>query len=156
VEKTLNHYKRLIFARHNAVKSLKGELTLSQMELQGIREAVDAYLQAIKTGKYKFFKRAFYSDADVIYAGESYLDKKATPIKVFADRINERHESGTDSEEIPLGITTSYVGGVANVRLDFKLRIGDKTLFGTDYLNLVKHNDQWKISQKIYDVTKTE
>lgn len=129
---------------------------MSQRELQGIREAVDAYLQAIKTGNYKFFKRAFYPDAVVIYAGEKDLNKKATPIKVFADMVKERHESGTDSEEIPLGITTSYVGGVANVRLDFELKIGERTLYGADYLNLVKHNDQWKISQKIYDVTRTE
>ncbi len=126
------------------------------MELQKIREAVDIYLLAIKTGDYKFFKRAFYPDAVVIYAGENDLEKKVTPIKVFADRIKERHESGTDSEEIPLEVTTSYVGGVANVRLDFKLKIGEKTLYGTDYLNLVKHDNQWKISQKIYDVTRTE
>ncbi len=129
---------------------------LSHMELQKIREAVDIYLLAIKTGDYKFFKRAFYPDAVVIYAGENDLEKKVTPIKVFADRIKERHESGTDSEEIPLEVTTSYVGGVANVRLDFKLKIGEKTLYGTDYLNLVKHDNQWKISQKIYDVTRTE
>ena len=126
------------------------------MELQKIREAVDIYLLAIKTGDYKFFKRAFYPDAVVIYAGENDLEKKVTPIKVFADRIKERHESGTDSEEIPLEVTSSYVGGVANVRLDFKLKIGEKTLYGTDYLNLVKHDNQWKISQKIYDVTRTE
>ena len=129
---------------------------LSHIELQKIREAVDIYLLAIKTGDYKFFKRAFYPDAVVIYAGENDLEKKVTPIKVFADRIKERHESGTDSEEIPLEVTTSYVGGVANVRLDFKLKIGEKTLYGTDYLNLVKHDNQWKISQKIYDVTRTE
>ncbi len=129
---------------------------LSHMELQKIREAVDIYLLAIKTGDYKFFKRAFYPDAVVIYAGENDLEKKVTPIKVFADRIKERHESGTDSEEIPLEVTTSYVGGVANVRLDFQLKIGEKTLYGTDYLNLVKHDNQWKISQKIYDVTRTE
>jgi hypothetical protein len=135
---------------------LKGEIILSQKELQGIMEAVDSYLQAIKTGKYEFFKRAFYPDAVVIYAGERDLDKKATPIKVFADMVKKRHESGTGSEEIPLGITPSYVGGVANVRLDFKLKIGERILFGADYLNLVKHNDQWKISQKIYDVTRTE
>jgi len=126
------------------------------MELQKIREAVDIYLLAIKTGDYKFFKRAFYPDAVVIYAGESDLDKKATPIKVFADRIRQRHDSGMGSEETPLEVTTSYVGGVANVRLDFKLKIGEKTLYGTDYLNLVKHDNQWKISQKIYDVTRTE
>ena len=126
------------------------------MELQKIREAVDIYLLAIKTGDYKFFKRAFYPDAVVIYAGENDLKKKVTPIKVFADRIKKRHESGTDSEEIPLEVTTSYVGGVANVRLDFKLKIGENTLYGTDYLNLVKHDNQWKISQKIYDVTRTE
>ena len=129
---------------------------MSHMELQKIREAVDIYLLAIKTGDYKFFKRAFYPDAVVIYAGENDLEKKVTPIKVFADRIKERHESGTDSEEIPLEVTTSYVGGVANVRLDFKLKIGEKTLYGTDYLNLVKQDNQWKISQKIYDVTRTE
>ena len=135
---------------------LKGGLILSQTEQQEIREVVDIYLQAIKTGDYKFFKRAFYPDAVVIYAGESDLGKKATPIKVFADSVRQRHDSGMGSEEIPLEVTTSYVGGVANVRLDFKLKIGEKTLFGTDFLNLVKHDNQWKISQKIYDVTRTE
>jgi len=135
---------------------LFGGLVLSTSELPGIQDAVDAYLQAIRTGEATYFERAFDRDAVVIYAGERDRDKMVTPIEVFAERIKERNASGIDSEEIPLGITTSYVGGVANVRLDFKLRIGDRILYGADYLNLVKHQDQWKISQKIYDVTRTE
>jgi hypothetical protein len=135
---------------------LLGGLVVSTSELHGIQDAVDAYLRAIKTGEATYFERAFYRDAVVIYAGEQDRDKMVTPIKVFAERITDRHASGIDSEEIPVGITTSYVGDVANVRLDFKLRIGERTLYGADYLNLVKHRDQWKISQKIYDVTRTE
>ena len=49
----------------------------------------------------------------------------------------------------------SYVGNVANVRLDFERRIGEQTLYGTDYFNMVKRNGVWRISQKIYDVTHT-
>jgi len=152
----LRRCKRFLWVQYSAVTRLLGGLFLSTSELQGIQDAVDAYLQAIRTGEATYFARAFYRDAVVIYAGERDQDKMVTPIRVFAERIKDRHMSGIDSEEIPLGITTSYVGDVANVRLDFKLRIGERILYGADYLNLVKHRDQWKISQKIYDVTRTE
>jgi len=129
---------------------------MSKIEEQEIWKAIDAYLQAIKTGDPKFFKRAFYPEAVVINTGENDPEKANIPIADFANRVKTRCESGIYSEEIPLGATISYLGRVANVRLDFKLRIGDQTLYGADYLNLVKRDEQWKISQKIYYVMRTE
>jgi hypothetical protein len=51
-------------------------------------------------------------------------------------------------------VSVSYVGAAANVRLDFELRIGENTVWGTDYFNMVKHGSVWRITQKIYAVTR--
>jgi hypothetical protein len=120
-----------------------------------IGETIEAYLQAIKTGRTEHFERAFYSDSVVINAGEADVSASVMPIAAFSERVKTRHDSGVVVEEIPLGVTVSYVGNVANVRLDFELRIGDQSLYGTDYFNMVKRNEVWRISQKIYDVTHT-
>ena len=120
-----------------------------------IEETIEAYLQAIKTGGEEHFKRAFYPDSVVINASEGDVTKSVIPITAFSKRVKSRHDAGTDVEEVPLGVTMSYVGNVANVRLDFELRIGEQTLYGTDYFNMVKRNGVWRISQKIYDVTHT-
>jgi hypothetical protein len=125
-------------------------------EEKQIMDAIEAYLEAIKTGDEDMFNRAFRSDSVVIFASESDDDKLVTSIKDFAERVKQRHEAGTNVEEIPLGISSSYLGKVGNVRVDFKLVIGEQTLYGTDYFNLIKRDNEWKISQKIYDVTKTE
>ena len=122
-------------------------------EEKAIGEAVEAYLEAIKTGDQTYFERAFYPDSVVINAGEDDPSQSVIPIADFSERVKARHETGIYVEEVPLGITKSYVGRVGNVRLDFKLIIGDKSLYGTDYFNLVKRGGTWRISQKIYDVT---
>ena len=102
-----------------------------------IEETIEAYLQAIKTGGEEHFERAFYPDSVVINASEANVAKSVIPIAEFSERVKSRHDTGTDVEEVPLGVTVSYVGNVANVRLDFELRIGEQTLYGTDYFNMV-------------------
>lgn len=128
-------------------------IKMSVKEVQEIRKTVDAYLDGIRTGEMKHFKRAFYPDSVVVNAGEKDPRKSTTTIDVFAGNVRSRHEEGIRCEEKPLGMTISYVGNAANVRLDFELLIGDRTLYGTDYFNMVKRDGVWKISQKIYDVT---
>lgn len=59
-------------------------------------------------------------------------------------------------EEIAPSLSVSYVGRVANVRLDFKLIYGAQTLYGTDFFNLVWRDGACRITQKIYDVTRAE
>jgi hypothetical protein len=79
-----------------------------------------------------------------------------TPIVVFAQRIRDAHAAGTTVEEIAQSLHVDSVGHVANVRLDFKLVYGEQTLYGTDFINLVRRDGAWRITQKIYDVTGTE
>jgi hypothetical protein len=134
---------------------IKSDLMIANEE-QEIRKVINAYFYALKTGNERYFERAFRSDSVVISAGEKDPEKIVTPIDEFVKRVLKRHEDGTRLEEIPLGITISYVGRVANVRVDFKLIIGEKILYGTDYFNLIKKDGEWKISQKIYDVIKQE
>ena len=129
---------------------------MSQREEQEIRKVIDTYLSAVKTGDTELFEKAFYPDAVVINAGEEDPEKAATPIADFASRIEAGHESGKGPEEAALEVSISESGRVANARVDFELRVGGKVLFGTDFFNLVKRNNQWKITQKIYDVTSTK
>lgn len=124
-------------------------------EIKGLQETVEAYLDAIKTGKNKHFNRAFYPFAHVIPAGENPVESKI-PINDFINRIKARHDQGIKTEEIAQGITYSHSGKVANVKLDFKLIIGENILYGTDYFNMIKHDGVWRISQKIYDVIQTK
>lgn len=124
-------------------------------EQDQISQTIEAYLKAIKTGNPEDFERAFYSDAVVINAGETDIDKSVIPIADFADGVKKRHDDGVDVEEIPLGMTISQVANVGNVRVDFELRIGEVKLFGTDFFNVVKRSGEWRISQKIYDLTHT-
>jgi ketosteroid isomerase-like protein len=126
---------------------------MSLREGEELGKAIDAYLGAIRTGDIRLFERAFYPDSVVIDAGENDPRKATSPIADFAKGVKSLHDQGKNTEEIPLGMTISYVGCAANVRLDFELKIGDQTLYGSDYFNLVKRNGQWKISQKIYYVT---
>jgi len=126
---------------------------MSIKEEKEIGKTIDAYLKAIRTGEMKHFERAFYPNSVVINAGEEDPEKSTTPIADFAKNVRSRHESDVRLEEIPLGKTISYVGNVANVRLDFELIIGNQTHYGTDYFNLTKRDGIWKISQKIYYVT---
>jgi len=137
----------------NTSELVEQRIEMGIKEEQEIAKAVDAYLNGIKTGEMRYFERAFYPDSVVINAGEDDPEKSTRPIDVFARGVRSRHEDGVRCEEIPLGMTVSHIGNAANVRLDFELIIGDQTLYGTDYFNMVKRNGKWKISQKIYDVT---
>jgi len=126
---------------------------MDSKEVEALLATVDYYLKAIKTGEEKWFDKAFYPDSVVINANEDDATKSNIPIQDFVKRIQKRHREGVATEEIPLGYTVSYVGNVGNIRLDFELIVGDQTLWGTDYFNLVKRGGSWKISQKIYYVT---
>jgi hypothetical protein len=125
----------------------------SDIEIKGIQETIQAYLDAIKTGDEKHFRRAFYSFAYIIPSDENPVKSK-THLKNFMRNVQGRHNMGIQSEEKALGTTYSYSGKAANVKMDFKLLIGDETLYGTDYFNLVKYNGVWKITQKIYSINK--
>jgi hypothetical protein len=126
---------------------------MDSKEVEALLATVDYYFKAIKTGEEKWFDKAFYPDSVVINANEDDATKSNIPIQDFVKRIQKRHREGVATEEIPLGYTVSYVGNVGNIRLDFELIVGDQTLWGTDYFNLVKRGGSWKISQKIYYVT---
>ncbi len=128
-------------------------MTHVESEVAAIHETVDAYLKAIKTGKTEHFERAFYPFAHIINAGTEDPDQAKLTRDEFAGRIAKGHEEDTHIEEIAHGVSVSHVGAAANVRLDFELRIGENTVWGTDYFNMVKHGGVWRITQKIYAVT---
>jgi len=117
-----------------------------------IEKTIAEYLTAVRTGLKEHFDRAFYPDAVVINASESDPEKATVSIQDFAKTIKSRIDKGISVEEKPKATNISYAGRVANVRLDFELRIGEQTLHGTDFFNMVKR-EHWRISQKIYDVT---
>ena len=126
---------------------------MSLIDEQEIGKTIESYLKAINTGDPKHLERSFYNDSVIINGGESDPKKSTMSMVEFGEYIKARKDKGISVEDIPLGIMISYVGNVANFRLDFEFKIDGKTLYGTDYLNLVKRNGKWKISQKIYQIT---
>jgi hypothetical protein len=128
-------------------------MTYDDSEVAAIHETVDAYLKAIKTGKTEHFERAFYPFAHIINADTEDPDQVKLTRDEFAGRIAKRHVENMLTEEVAHGVSVSYVGAAANVRVDFELRIGENTVWGTDYFNMVKHGGVWRITQKIYAVT---
>ena len=129
---------------------------MNSHEEEKIQEAIDAYLNAIKTGEAQYFKRAFYDHSAVINGNENDPDKSIMPIDAFSERIKTRINDGLKSQKTPQKIDITYIGTIANVRIDFMLEIGDKIHYGSDFINLVKRDEIWKISQKLYYVTETE
>jgi hypothetical protein len=131
--------------------------TMETNDKDMIMGVIEEYMKSIKTGKDEHFAAAFRDDAVVINASEKEDESKVvTPIADFIARVKKRHEDGIPVEEIPEKITIGIAKDVANARVDFKLIVGDKTIYGTDFFNLIKRDNQWKISQKIYDVQRTE
>ena len=122
-------------------------------DTQDIIETVEAYLKAIKTGGEEDFRRAFYWNAVVINANGDNPEDSAVSIEDFWKRVKDRNDSGLGGEEIAHGVSINQLGGAANVRLDFELVMGEKRMWGTDFFNMVKTGDQWKIAQKIFAVT---
>ena len=122
-------------------------------ETEKIMETINAYLTAIKSGAEEDFRRAFFWNAVVITANGDNPEESAVPIQAFMEKIQTRNMEGQGGEEIAHGITISHVGGAANVRLDFELVFPGMQVWGTDFFNMVRTGDQWKITQKIYAVT---
>ena len=122
-------------------------------DTESILETVDVYLKAIKSGAEEDFRRAFYWNSVVINANGDNPEESAVPIMDFMKRIQERNAKGEGGEEIAHGITVSQLGNAANVRVDFELVFPGLHVWGTDYFNMVKTDDDWKITQKIYAVS---
>lgn len=122
-------------------------------EYQEIVEVIETYLAGMRTGREEYWSRAFYPDCLVIGANEEDAVKSITPIAEYAKFIKAQHDAGTRCEEFLLGSEISFVGNIASVRLDWRFVLGDQTLYGTTYDNMLKRNGQWKISQKIYYIT---
>ena len=122
-------------------------------DTEKILETVETYLRAIRTGSEDDFRKAFYWNAVVINADGKNPEESAEPIEEFMKKVQKRKAEGTKVEEIAHGVIVSQLAGAANVRVDFELVIGDKSLWGTDFFNMVKSEDEWRISQKIYAVT---
>lgn len=122
-------------------------------DTEKIMETVDVYLKAITSGDEKDFRRAFYWNAYVINANGDNPEESAISIQQFMERIQARNEKGESGEEIAHGVTISQVGQSANVRVDFQLIFPGLNVWGTDYFNMVKTGDEWRITQKIYSIT---
>ena len=114
-----------------------------------ISEVVATYLEGMRTGYLRHWEKAFWPSCVVINANEESI----TPIMDYAKYIKEQHEAGIKCEEFPQRSSIRLVGKIANVQLKWIFELGNQTLNGETFFNLVKRNNEWKISQKIYYVT---
>ena len=113
-------------------------------EYEAIAEALRPYIEAAKSGDGAYGRTAFFDHAHIVGSvnGEfSNMDADA-----FTDAITSMGVS-TDVQHRIASIDVSGPAAAA-VRVDFFNWGGFRF---TDFFVLYKHEDQWKISGKVYD-----
>ncbi len=111
-------------------------------DVDGITKVIETYLDGARTGKGAAMKPAFEDGATICgYVGP---DLFSGPIQGLFD-WNDGNGPATDIECVVTRI--DVVGTAASVRLDIENWTGHRF---TDFFNLVKIDDEWKIVSKVF------
>ena len=121
------------------------ELRASEAEAAAARVPLESYINAHATGNPDYIRKAFFPDAKIM----AFRDGKLLNLSVeeFASRFSGKpaaDESQRKRRIDSLDITGN--AGVARIVLDYP----DATL--TDYMSLLKVDDEWKIVNKVFNV----
>ena len=107
-----------------------------------ITKVMQAYIDGARTGSSAAMKPAFHDDATICgYVGPDLFNG---PIQELYD-WNDGNGPATDIEARVTSI--DVVGTAASVRVDVDNWTGERF---TDFFNLVKIDDQWKILSKVF------
>lgn len=127
-----------------AVVSLSAWQAAPSGDEAGVRAALQAYIQGHATGDGAHFTRAFHPDAKLFWIGsDGQVMQRTAPDfikgatgKPAADEAQRRRRIAA------VHVTGNAASGI--VVLDYP------TVKFTDYMNLVKVGDEWKIVNKTY------
>ena len=121
------------------------ELRASEAEAAAARVPLESYINAHATGNPEYIRKAFFTDAKIMAVRDGKLLNLS--VEEFASRFNGKpaaDESQRKRRIDSLDITGN--AGVARIVLDYP----DAIL--TDYMSLLKVDDEWKIVNKVFNV----
>jgi hypothetical protein len=111
-------------------------------ETDAIMKALQGYMTGARSGKGEDMKSSFHADATIFgYVG---TDLFGGPIQMLYD-WNDQNGAARD---VQFRISSMDISGsCASVRIDIDNWTGHRF---TDYFNLVKFGDQWKVVSKVF------
>lgn len=119
----------------------------SSVDENGIREAINYYIEGMRTGNIEILKQGFHQPAILCgYLGDEMI---AAPIEGLYDWVNSN----------PAPVTTGEVFDCVVLSLEITGRVASAKVRETshegaviDYFHLLKDRDRWGIVSKLWDV----
>ena len=125
-----------IFAFYTA-----GNVSAQQSEIEAVKIPLENYLTGHKTGKAEFMEKAMYKDGKLTFI----RDGKYTKIE-FPDYMKlMKGEPAKNESELKRWIESIEITGTVAIG---KLIFDYPNIKITDYMTLLKINDEWKIVHK--------
>ena len=132
------------------METAPGYLTQSDFltEYDAIVKTLQHYIDGSRAGNSELMRPGFHSNATLVgYAGDNLL---FTPVQALFDWIDE---NGPAPEIEPTFASIEVLETIAVVRLEIKQWSGKNAGSGvhmSDVFNLIKTEEGWKISQKMF------
>ena len=121
---------------------MNNKINATPEEENGIRKALNAYIEAAVKGDSKIAKPVFGELATISYSENGSM--VSAPIQALFDYYDQTGPHHAEYEITSLEVA----GNVAIVRIDSKF--GDVSF--DDMFSLVKDGDNWKIVSKVYNI----
>ncbi len=112
-------------------------------EYQAIKEALQPYIEAARTGDGTLMKTAFFEHAHIVGSTNGVFNN--FDVEAFGHRVDNNDPSPDIRHHIAW---IDISGPAAAARVEFS---GWRGFRFTDFFVLYKHNGQWKISGKVYN-----
>lgn len=118
----------------------------SAADHNSIAKVVQNYIDGFLGRDAELLRKTFHGNARLIAIDEGQVSE--SPTSDWFNSIERRRQSGdiaTNANAVITGIDAAGTAAVAKVNITFP------TYGFTDYLSLVKKNDEWIVVNKIYD-----
>ena len=106
------------------------------------------YQDVVRRGDRAGFARLYHPSATISYPeGDQLVTSTAAE---FAAEVAGMVEAGQVVDERTRTLELSVTGSLANLRVGFDLQLADEHFQGTDFYTLIRLDDRWCITHKVY------
>ena len=117
--------------------------TLQDQDEAGVRAALEHYLQGHATGQADHFRQAFHPEAKLFWVSDGELVQRTSEAYIAGARGEPAADEAARVRRIE-SIDITGTAASAKIVLDYP------GVVFTDYMSLLKVNEEWKIVNKIF------
>ena len=123
-------------------------MSATALEEDGIRQAINFYIDGLREGNVETLKQAFHSEATMCgHLGETLL---VVPIQGLYDFVTSNPAPAKSGEPFSASIAAiDIAGSIASAKITEKSYQGHNF---TDFFNLLKIDGRWWIVSKVFNV----